>query len=107
MGLVFVAEQQRPLRRKVALKVIKPGMDTRAVVARFEAERQALALDEALTRLAVEDPEAAAVVQLRYFAGLSVEEAGQSLGLSRATAYRHWTFARAWLLQALAGDPPA
>jgi serine/threonine protein kinase/tetratricopeptide (TPR) repeat protein len=44
MGLVFVAEQQRPVRRKVALKVIKPGMDTRQVVARFEAERQALAL---------------------------------------------------------------
>jgi serine/threonine protein kinase len=44
MGLVFVAEQQRPVCRKVALKVIKPGMDTRAVIARFEAERQALAL---------------------------------------------------------------
>jgi serine/threonine-protein kinase len=44
MGLVFVAEQQLPVRRKVALKVIKPGMDTRQVIARFEAERQALAL---------------------------------------------------------------
>jgi serine/threonine protein kinase/tetratricopeptide (TPR) repeat protein len=44
MGVVFVAEQRHPIRRKVALKVIKPGMDTREVVARFEAERQALAL---------------------------------------------------------------
>jgi WD40 repeat protein/serine/threonine protein kinase len=44
MGLVFVAEQQQPVRRKVALKLIKPGMDTREVIARFEAERQALAL---------------------------------------------------------------
>src|SRR5262249_11588876 len=43
-GLVFVAEQTEPVRRKVALKVIKPGMDTRQVIARFEAERQALAL---------------------------------------------------------------
>src|SRR5262245_49407033 len=43
-GLVFVAEQTQPLRRRVALKLIKPGMDTRQVVARFEAERQALAL---------------------------------------------------------------
>ncbi len=43
-GLVFVAEQQEPVRRKVALKIIKPGMDTRQVIARFEAERQALAL---------------------------------------------------------------
>src|SRR5262245_2383450 len=44
MGLVFVAEQHEPVRRKVALKLIKPGMDSRAVIARFEAERQALAL---------------------------------------------------------------
>jgi serine/threonine protein kinase/tetratricopeptide (TPR) repeat protein len=44
MGLVFVAEQQQPVRRRVALKVIKPGMDSRQIVARFEAERQALAL---------------------------------------------------------------
>ncbi len=43
-GIVFMAEQQQPIRRKVALKVLKPGMDTRQVVARFEAERQALAL---------------------------------------------------------------
>jgi WD40 repeat protein/serine/threonine protein kinase len=44
MGLVFVAEQQHPVRRKVALKIIKPGMDSQQVIARFEAERQALAL---------------------------------------------------------------
>jgi serine/threonine protein kinase len=44
MGLVFVAEQQRPVKRRVALKIIKPGMDSRQVIARFEAERQALAL---------------------------------------------------------------
>jgi WD40 repeat protein/serine/threonine protein kinase len=44
MGAVFLAEQTRPVRRKVALKVIKPGLDTRQVIARFEAERQALAL---------------------------------------------------------------
>ena len=44
MGLVFVAEQQKPVKRRVALKIIKPGMDSRQVVARFEAERQALAM---------------------------------------------------------------
>ncbi len=44
MGLVYVAEQQKPVRRQVALKIIKPGMDTREVIGRFEAERQALAL---------------------------------------------------------------
>jgi hypothetical protein len=43
-GVVFMAEQTQPVRRKVALKILKPGMDTRQVVARFEAERQALAI---------------------------------------------------------------
>jgi serine/threonine-protein kinase len=44
MGVVYVAEQTKPVRRKVALKIIKPGMDTKQVIARFEAERQALAM---------------------------------------------------------------
>lgn len=61
-----------------------------------EAERL-LALDEALTRLAAADPQAAELVQLHTFGGLSVEEAGQHLGLSRTAAYRQWAFARAWL----------
>jgi hypothetical protein len=43
-GIVFMAEQEEPVRRRVALKIIKPGMDTKSVIARFEAERQALAL---------------------------------------------------------------
>ena len=44
MGIVFMAEQEVPVRRKVVLKIIKPGMDSRQVIARFEAERQALAM---------------------------------------------------------------
>ncbi len=44
MGTVFMAEQKEPVKRRVALKIIKPGMDTQQVIARFEAERQALAL---------------------------------------------------------------
>lgn len=66
-----------------------------------------LALDEALSRLAEQDPEAAQIVQLRYFAGLSIEQAAKSLGVSRAYAYRQWAFARAWLLQALSQGEPA
>src|SRR5579862_3946713 len=54
-----------------------------------------LDFDEALTRLATEDAEAASVVKLRFYAGRSVEEAAASLGISRAQAYRHWTYARA------------
>ena len=63
--------------------------------------RTLLALDAALTRLAAEDPVAARVVELRHFAGLSIEDAAAALGLSRATAYRHWTYARAWLRDAV------
>ena len=60
-----------------------------------------LALDEALARFAEEEPEKAEFVKLRYFAGLTVEEAGQVLGISRATAFRYWTYSRAWLYDAL------
>jgi len=61
-----------------------------------------LDLDELLTLLAGEDPEAAGVAKLRLFAGLSVEEAAQALSTSRASAYRQWTYARAWLHDRLA-----
>jgi RNA polymerase sigma factor (TIGR02999 family) len=54
-----------------------------------------LALDEALARLAAEDAEAARVVDLHFFAGLSIDEAADALGVSRATAYRQWAYARA------------
>jgi RNA polymerase sigma factor (TIGR02999 family) len=56
-----------------------------------------LAIDEALTKLAAEDPSAAELVKLRFYAGLSMEEIANALDISRATAYRHWTYARAWL----------
>jgi RNA polymerase sigma factor (TIGR02999 family) len=56
-----------------------------------------VALSEALEKLAQEDRVKAELVKLRYFAGLTVEQAGQILGVSRATADRYWTFARAWL----------
>jgi RNA polymerase sigma factor (TIGR02999 family) len=55
-----------------------------------------LDVDDALTQLAIEDAEAAEIVQLRLFSGLSVTEAGQYLSLSRTEAYERWQFARAW-----------
>jgi RNA polymerase sigma factor (TIGR02999 family) len=64
---------------------------------------QLLAVDDALTKLAREDPVAARLVELRYFAGLTVEEAGKALAMSTATAYRHWKYARAWLPGELLG----
>ena len=60
-----------------------------------------LALDEALLRLEKEDPQAARLVRLRFFTGLSFEETADALGISVRSVYREWAFARGWLLQAL------
>jgi RNA polymerase sigma factor (TIGR02999 family) len=62
-----------------------------------------VALDAALTRLTSEDPQAARLVELRHFAGLSVADAAEVLGVSSRTADRVWAFARAWLHRELAG----
>src|SRR5688500_5742787 len=56
-----------------------------------------VALDEALTKLALQQPLKAELVKLRFFAGLTMREAAEALGISLATAERHWTFARTWL----------
>jgi RNA polymerase sigma factor (TIGR02999 family) len=64
-------------------------------------EEELLALDEALERLAQENPVCAELVQLRFFAGLTLDEAAASLGLARRTADRTWAYARAWLYEAL------
>jgi RNA polymerase sigma factor (TIGR02999 family) len=64
-----------------------------------------LSLDEALDRLDGEDRAAADVAKLRLFAGLSIDEAANALNVSRATTYRNWTYARAWLQDALGENP--
>jgi RNA polymerase sigma factor (TIGR02999 family) len=75
-----------------------------------DPQEDLLALDEALNRLAAQEPVKAELVKLRYFAGLSLEETAACLGLSLATAKRYWTVARAWLYAALSNpleDSPA
>jgi RNA polymerase sigma factor (TIGR02999 family) len=67
------------------------------------APDEVLAVDEALAGLAAADPQAAELVKLRYFAGLSVPEAAAALGLTTRTAERLWAYARAWLRRALGG----
>ena len=62
-----------------------------------EPDEELLALDEALRKLAEIDPEKARLVELRYFAGLTGEQAAEVLGISPTTADRHWAYARAWL----------
>jgi RNA polymerase sigma factor (TIGR02999 family) len=82
-------------RERIDLDQIDPARD--------EAAERLLAIDEALDRLAAEDPAAAAVVKLRFFAGLTVEESAAALGVSTRTVNRHWEFARAWLFEQLGG----
>jgi RNA polymerase sigma factor (TIGR02999 family) len=67
-------------------------------IAMPEPDGEVLAMHEALDRLAEHDAQKAELVKLRYFAGLSIEETASVLGISERTAKRHWTFARAWLL---------
>lgn len=68
------------------------------------APDEVLAVDEALDRLAKEDSVAADLVKLRYYAGLSVEEAAAALNISRTTAYEHWAYGRAWLGHVLGAE---
>ena len=63
-----------------------------------------LDLSDAIDSLAAHDPAAAELVTLRFFAGLSIEQAAESLGVSRTTGYGHWTYARAWLFSRLHGQ---
>jgi RNA polymerase sigma factor (TIGR02999 family) len=82
-------------RRRLDLDALTLPADDRAA--------ELLALDEALGELARTEPDKAALVQLRYFAGLSLEEAAACQGISPATAKRRWAVARAWLFNALSG----
>jgi RNA polymerase sigma factor (TIGR02999 family) len=91
----------------------KHGGDRRRVamqeaVSLRDPPEDVLALDEALAQLAQEEPAKAELVKLRYFAGLSLEEAAACLGISQATAKRYWAVARAWLFAALSepGETP-
>ena len=70
-----------------------------------EPAEELLALDEALTSLCAQEPQAGELVKLRYFAGLTIEQAAETQGISARTANRHWAYARAWLFQELSeGD---
>jgi RNA polymerase sigma factor (TIGR02999 family) len=96
--LIEQARRKASLRRgggqqRLCLDEVQLALDT--------PDDQLLALDEALARLAAEDPVKAELVKLRFFAGLTVAEAGKLLGLSERTVKRHWAFARAWLYQEL------
>jgi RNA polymerase sigma factor (TIGR02999 family) len=83
-------------RHRVDLDQIEIALDTN--------DEELIALDDALTQLAEEDPDSARLVNLRFFAGLTLRDAAVSLGLSQRTAERQWSYARAWLYARLSQD---
>jgi RNA polymerase sigma factor (TIGR02999 family) len=104
MRRILVENARRRRSRKRGGGHIHQSLDHVQVSAPEPAE-DLLALDEALDRLAARDPVKAELVKLRYFAGMTIEEAAEALAISPATAKRHWTYARTWLFQAITGEP--
>lgn len=90
-----LAQKRGAGRKRIPLEEVDPPAGT--------PPEDLLALDEALEQLTRLDPTAGQLVKLRYFGGLSVEQAAGALNLATATAYRHWTFARAWLHNKISG----
>lgn len=103
MRRILVESARRKQRRKHGGDRQRVPLDDLAVPAGTPPD-DLLALHEALTRLAEEDPLKARLVELRFFAGLSVEDAARCLGISRATADRYWAYARAWLYEKVRGE---
>jgi len=100
MRRILVDNARRKRRPKHGGDLRRVGLEE-ACLARPDRSQDLLALDEALTKLTAEEPGKADLVKLRYFAGFSVDEAADLLGISRATAKRHWVYARAWLYAAI------
>jgi RNA polymerase sigma factor (TIGR02999 family) len=84
---------------------LKVTLDEAAAVTETRSE-ELLALDDALERLAAQDPRKSQIVELRYFGGLTVEETAEFLKLSQRTVEREWNMAKAWLYRALSGGEP-
>ena len=107
MRRILVDRPRRKHRPKHGGDRERVDLDELTIPADDNRAGQLLALDEALTDLARQEPAKAELVKLRYFAGLTLDEAAACLGVSPATAKRHWTVARAWLFAALSGGPTA
>jgi RNA polymerase sigma factor (TIGR02999 family) len=104
MRRILIDNARRKGRRKRGGGLSRRALDEAEQLTVPEVREDLLALDEALTRLTAVDPQAAQLVQLRYFAGLSIPDAARTLGVSARTADRLWAFARVWLLREVADD---
>lgn len=103
MRRILIENARRKKSLKHGGKHQRVDLDDTAIAAGDNAD-ELMALDEALTCLGAEDSTKADLVKLRYFTGLSIDQAVEVLGISRATAIRHWSFARAWLFNRIKSD---
>jgi RNA polymerase sigma factor (TIGR02999 family) len=101
--LVDAARSKRAEKRQGGRR--RAEMAAEEIAAR-QRDQKLLALDDALAQLEQQHPPKAKLVKLRYFAGLSIREAAEALGISTATADRHWAYARAWLQRQMATADP-
>ncbi len=104
MRRILIEESRRRKSLKRGGDLVRVELDDAAQECAFVVSDDLLALDDALTKLAEVDTAAAKLVQLRYFAGLTVQEAAEALGVSIRTANRNWAFARAWLQREIQRD---
>jgi RNA polymerase sigma-70 factor (ECF subfamily) len=100
--LVDQARARHAAKRGAGVRRV--SLDDELTLAARDRDPELLALDSALARLEGHDPRQARVVELRYFGGLSVEDAAAALGVSPATVKREWAMAKAWLYRELAGQ---
>jgi RNA polymerase sigma factor (TIGR02999 family) len=103
MRRILVENARRKLRGRNGGDLTRVDLDQAELVGSLPPD-ELLGLNDAIENLAKHDLLAADLVKLRYFAGLSVEQAADALGLSRSNAYRHWTYARAWLFSQIHGE---
>jgi len=101
--MVDHARERHALKRGAG--ALKVTLDEAAAVTETRSE-DLLALDDALERLAAQDPRKSQIVELRYFGGLTVEEVAEFLKLSQRTVEREWNMAKAWLYRTLSGEEP-
>jgi RNA polymerase sigma factor (TIGR02999 family) len=107
MRRILVEQARRKMSTRHGGRLRRVELDEQP--ATVPGDRRILALDEALTKLAKVRPQAGRLVQLRFFAGMTVEDAAQSIGISSRTARRLWIFSQAWLrreMQSLEGGNP-